>query len=87
MPAAISAWARSAICSGERSASSAGGGGEGCLRLRLDFEFAVDDAGGCPKPIEVGGALRRPVSTLVRALSARMLMLFIISSMRDCVRA
>lgn len=46
-----------------------------------------EDAGMCVggrKPREAGGALSRPVSTLLRARSARMFMLLIMSSRRLC---
>lgn len=88
MPPAISARACASVASGDRSASSSAGSGSCCLRFRFDFEFALfaceeEGGDGLPKPICVGGALRRPVSTLARARSARKLMLLIISSRSD----
>lgn len=55
------------------------------MRLRFDFVLDVVEAD-LPKPREVAGALRRPVSIEVRPRSEMMLMLFIISSRRDCAR-
>lgn len=82
VPLAISALARSSISSWVSGGSSSRGGGA-ALRLRLDF--VLDDAEArFPKPREVAGALRRPVSIEVRPRSEMMLMLFIISSRRDC---
>lgn len=88
VPPAISACACASTSSGDSGCSgalSSGGGGCCCLRLRLDLEFALVSAGGRPKPSWAGGALRRPVSTLARARSARKFMLLMISSRRDCV--
>lgn len=91
VPPAISLRAWASVASADRSASSSAG--SGCLRFRFDFEFALfaceeedeEEGGGLPKPICVGGALRRPVSTLASARSARKLMLLMISSSSDCV--
>lgn len=51
--------------------------------MRFRFDLVLDVDVGFPKPREVGGALRRLVSTEVRPRSEMMLMLLMISSRRD----